>query len=243
MTTSEEFSRHIAIIENVRIFADSDYFATPTFRASVVSRSGKPLQSTYKKRLPCNFELANMISRMAAGTSFKSTYLFDRVPYNKFELLGSVESLWAPTTIRNRDWAMGMMWPERLSRNEVYFPAGRSVYKDDTSVLTSVFAGLVVAECQTVGMYCQKQFSGIIATKPQLKARVEDYCRENLKQRFAEMVRIEPTCYFTDADNSRGYSWTLRIAVWLPMMRTVETLYVEVHDLDYIEADSPAFVS
>nr|DAK22720.1 MAG TPA: Structural Protein [Caudoviricetes sp.] len=243
LTTSEEFSRHIAIIENVRIFADSDYFATPTFRASVVSRSGKPLQSTYKKRLPCNFELANMISRMAAGTSFKSTYLFDRVPYNKFELLGSVESLWAPTTIRNRDWAMGMMWPERLSQNEVYFPAGRSVYKDDTSVLTSVFAGLVVAECQTVGMYCQKQFSGIIATKPQLKARVEDYCRENLKQRFAEMVRIEPTCYFTDADNSRGYSWTLRIAVWLPMMRTVETLYVEVHDLDYIEADSPAFVS
>ena len=243
LTTSEESSRHIMIVERIRIYADSDYFATPTFRASIVTRSGEPISSTYKKRLPCNYELANMVSRLAAGTSFKSAYLFDRVPYNKFELLGNISSLWAPATIRNRDWAQGMMWPERLSQNEVYFPANRSVYKDDTSVLSSIIAGIIVAECQTVGLYCQKQFSGGIFTKAQLKTRVENYCRENLKMRFAELARIEPICTFTDADNARGYSWTLNIEVHLPMMMTVQTLYVTVRDLNYIPSDSPAFVS
>lgn len=243
LTTSEESARHVAIVERVRSFAESDYFATPTMRATVVSRSGQPLQSSYRKRLPCSYELANMVSRMAAGRSFKSVYLFDRVPYNKFELLGNVNSVWAPSSVRNRDWTMGMMWPEKLSQNEIYFPAARTVYKDDTSILTSLITAMVIAECQTVGILCQKQFSGGHFTKAQLKTRVEDYCRDELAMRFGELYRIRPECYFTDADDNRGYSWTLKIEVWGPMMRTVETLYVEAHDLDDIPADSPAFVS
>ena len=243
LTTSEESARHISIVERVRSFAESDYFATPTFRAAVVSRSGKPLSSTYRNRLPCSFELANMVSRLAAGTSFKQTYLFDRVPYNVFEKLGDVSSPWAPAVIRNRDWAAGMMWPERLTTRQIYFPASRTVYKEDTSVLTSVITSMIIAECQTVGILCQKQFSGGLYTKPQLKVRVEDYCRDNLAMRFGELVRIEPECFFTDADNARGYSWSLVIRVWAPMMRTVEILHIEAYDLDDIAPDSPAFIS
>lgn len=243
LTTSEESARHIAIVERVRAFAESDYFATPTMRANIVSRSGEPLASSWRGRLPCNYELANMISRLAAGTAFKKAYLFDRVPYNIFELLGNISSLWAPATVRNRDWAMGMMWPEKVDYRRVYFPAGKTVYKDDTSVLNNVITALAIAECETVGMLAQKQFSGGLFTKPQLKVRVEDFCRENLEKRFADLYRIEPECYFSDADNHRGYSWTLVIRVYAPMMRTVEILYVEAYDLDDIPADSPAFIS
>lgn len=243
LTTSEESARHLAIVERVRAYADSDYFATPTFRAHVISRSGRPLASSYRGRVSCSIEWANMVSKLAAGWSFRQVYLPDRVPNNIFSLLGDVSSLWAPSSVRNRDWALGMMWPERLTQRQVYFPAARTVYKEDTSVLTSVLSAIIVAECQTIGILCQKQFSGGMFTKPQLKARVEDYCRDHLAMRFGELTRIEPLCHFTDADNARGYSWSLTIKVHLPMMRTVETLVVEVFNLDDLEADSPAFVS
>nr|DAS79464.1 MAG TPA: Structural Protein [Caudoviricetes sp.]DAX30942.1 MAG TPA: Structural Protein [Caudoviricetes sp.] len=243
LTTSEESSRHIAIVERVRGFAESDYFATPTMRASVVSRSGEPLSSSWRGRLPCNYELANMVSKLAAGTSFRRQYLFDRVPYNRFELLGNISSLWAPPSIRNKDWAMGMMWPERLDYREVYFAAAKTVYKDDTSVLNNVITAMAIAELQTIGILCQKQFSGGLFTKPQLKVRVEDYCRDNMAKRFGDLYMIEPECFFTDADDHRGYSWTLRIKIYAPMMRTVETLWVEAYDRDDLPADSPAFIS
>lgn len=243
LTIAEDSSRGVAIIEQMRVYAESDYFATKTFRGMVFLRSGIPLSGTYQKRLSTNYEFANMVSRLAGGTSFRSQYLFDRVPNNTFSLLGSINGLWAPASTRNKDWANGLCWPERVTRQQVYFPAAHTVYPDDTSVLTSALTALIICECQTVGMYCQKYFSGGNYSKAVLKEKIETYCQNHLQKRFANLVTIDPECYFTDADNARGYSWTLVIRVAAGMMYTVETLYIESYREDDYTPSDTAFVS
>ena len=55
---------------------------------------------------------------------------------------------------------------------------------------------------------------------------------DNTIGRFDGRFTIEPETYFTAADIARGYSWSLRIKIYAPNLKTVATLSLEAHRIE-----------
>lgn len=231
LSASEESAVGLALLSHVRAFPESDYFGTPAFRAAIISRSGRIKNSPWRDFVPVSFSLARMISKFAGGAQgkFKPEFSFDRTPANYINDMIDVNDPWVPAAARNKDWDAGLLYVENIERRQLYFPATRTVYNNDTSVLMSILTALCCIECETIGLYAQKHFSGSSLTKGELKKYVEDWVREQLNGKFAERFIISPEVKFTEADDRRGYSWTLIIRIGAGNMRTVQTLILETY--------------
>ena len=239
LTASEDSSLAVALRTRAQMYPESDYFGTPVMRTVIVGRDGKMQNSQYTGRLPLTLEIATKTADyMGAGNGkWKSGKNFDHGDAARVELFHDISATFTPASVRNKDWDAGLNWVQSYGRRSNFFPALKTVYDNDTSVLNSFFTMMACVELQKVGERAWRQFSGVSSlTNAQLKERVEDFVNENVIGRFDERFVIIPEVYFTDADLQRGYSWSLRIKLYAPNMKTVMTLSVQANRLDDLAA-------
>ncbi len=239
LTASEDSSLAVALRTRAQMYPESDYFGTPVMRAIIIGRDGKMMNSQYTGRLPLSLEIASKSARyMGAGNGkWKAGFNFDHAPASQVEMFRDISATFTPATVRNKDWAAGLNWVQTFARSSNFFPALKTVYENDTSVLNSFFTMMACVELQKVGQRAWRQFSGVSSlTNSQLKERVEEFVRANTIGRFDDRFVIEPEVYFTDADLQRGYSWSLRIKLYAPNMKTVMTMSVQANRLDDLAA-------
>jgi len=232
MTASQESSMAIALRTMLQLYPESEYFGTATMRGMIIGRSGKLIGSQYRKRLPLTIEIAaKAAAYMGAGNGkWKPQYSFDSAPLSEVTMFTDVNVTFTPASVRNKDWANGLNWVENFGRRSLYFPALKTVYNDDTSVLNSFFTMMACVELQKVGIRAHKRFSGTSKlTNAQIVERVNKFVVDNTVGRFDNRFVIRPEAYFTEADRARGYSWTLPIKIYANNMKTVQTLSVEAY--------------
>lgn len=223
------------IVSRMRNYPESEYFGTPTVRGVFIGRHGHMIDTTYPKDLPYTIEYAYKKAKyMGAGNGvWKNDAKFDFGDGAKIELFDTINVTDVPQSVRNKDWDNGMNWVEYFDRSRMYFPALQTVYNNDTSVLKST---IVVAACQyieLIGEMARRQYSGAqTLTNLQLKDAVEKFVNDNLEGKFDNVVTVVPEVYFTDADIARGFSWKLRIKVYGPNMKTIQTMYIEAYRLE-----------
>lgn len=237
LSSSQESSLAIALRTRLQMYPESDFFGTHVMRGMIMGRSGKLLNSQFGKKLPLSFELAVKAAKyMGAGNGvWKSGFSFDQAPNNAIEMFSEVNVTFTPATVRNKDWAVGLNWVDSYDRKTLYFPALKTVYDNDTSVLNSFFTMMACIELQKVGERTHRRFSGVSSlSNAQLIERVNTFVKENTNSRFDGRFVIEPDAYFTAADVARGYSWTLPIKIYAPNMKTVMTLSVQSFRLEDI---------
>lgn len=235
LLASEDTSRAIALRARLQMTPESSYYGTPVMRGMVVGRSGILLNSQYKKRLPLTIEIAaKAAAYMGAGNGvWKSGYNFDAAPLSIVSMFSNISEPFTPATVRNKDWAAGLNWVQSYTRRSHFFPALKTIYEDDTSVLNSFFTMLACCELQKVGERAWREFSGVDhLTNAQLKERVEEFVKKATTGRFDDRFVIVPEVYFTEADLQRGYSWSLRIKIYAANMKTVMTMSVQAYRLD-----------
>lgn len=238
LTSSQESSVAIALRTRLQMYPESDYFGTNTMRAMIVGRSGRMINSQYTKKLPLTIEIAVKAAKyMGAGNGvWKSGFSFDQAPQNNVELFKDINVTFTPRAVKNKDWAAGLNWVDSYTTRKVYFPALKTIYDNDTSILTSFFTMMAVVELQKVGDRAHRRFSGVSSlSNGQLIERVNKFVDENTTNRFDNRFVIKPNAYYTQADIARGYSWTLEINIYGPNMKTVQTVYVasrRLSDLD-----------
>jgi len=116
-----------------------------------------------------------------------------------------------------------------------FFPALKTVYNDDTSVLNSYFTALIICEVNKVCERAWRYFSGNSKlTNAQLANRMDEFIRNAVSGRFDDRVIIEPETFYTAGDEQRGYSWSTRVKVYANNMRTVMTSFVQAYRMsDY----------
>jgi hypothetical protein len=227
LTASQETSMAIALRTMLQMFPESDYFGTPVMRGMVVGRSGRLLNSQYTRKLPLTLEIARKAAAYmgAADGSWKAGFAFDAAPLNQVNFFTDVNVTFTPASVRNKDWDAGLVWVQNYDRRSLFFPALKTVYDNDTSVLNSFFTALICCELQKVGERAWRNFTGTAQlTNSQLVERVNRFVTENTSGRFDGRVQVRPNTYFTEADIARGYSWSLNIDLYAPSMRTVMTL-------------------
>lgn len=235
LSASEESSLAVALRTRLQMYPESEYFGTPVMRGMIVGRSGKLLNSQYRKALPLTLEIAaKAAAYMGAGNGeWEKGAGFDAAPLNQVSMFTDINVTFTPVSVRNKDWANGLVWVESFDRRSVYFPALHTVYDNDTSVLTGLFTALACVELQKVGDRSRRQFSGRSdLTNAQLIERVNTFIEERTAGRFDGRFIIRPNTYITSADEQRGFSWTTAIQIFAPNMKTVGTLSVEAYRIE-----------
>lgn len=238
LTPSEESSIAVALRTRLQLFPESEVHGTHVVRGMVVGHSGEFLDSRYPKRLPLTLELAKKgADYMGAGDGrWKSGLSFDSAPLSEVTSFKNVNATFKPDSVRNTDWKNCLVWVQSFKRRSVFFPALKTCYDDDTSVLNSFFTMMACVELEKVGYRAWLNFTGTdTRTNSVLKKDVEKFVNDDVKDRFDGRFVIIPEVYFTQSDIERGYSWSTRIKLYAANMKTVNTFELEAYRLDDLE--------
>lgn len=232
MTASEEASLAIMLRTRLQLFPESDFFGTPVMRGMIVGRSAQVVSSQYTGRLPMTYEIAIKSARyMGAGNGmWKGDFVFDSAPGNIVTEMYNISITNVPFTVRNTNWDAGLNWVQPFDTRSFFFPALKTVYAGDTSVLNSYFTVLAICYLNKVANKAWRQFTGTSKlTNAQLAKAVDEFIAAEVKDRFDQRFIIVPATYFTDADVLNGFSWTTPIKLYAPNMKTVMTTYLEAN--------------
>lgn len=239
MSASEDNSMAVALRTRAQMFPESDYFGTPVMRALIMGRSGKLRNSQFTKAVSPLMEIAIKSARyMGAGNGkWKNGKGFDGAPGSILDYIYDVSVTYTPVAARNRDWDAGLNWVQSYDRRSLFFPALKTVYNDDTSVLNSYFTAMAICEINKVCERAWRYFSGVShLSNAQLAERVNEFIIKNTQGRFDDRFVIVPNTYFTEADIARGYSWTTAVKIYAANMKTVMTTFVQAYRIDDLAA-------
>lgn len=232
---SEEHSTAIAIRTRAQMYPESDYFGTPVMRACIFSGTALIRNSQWKHRVPNTYEVLVKVAKyMGSGNGrWKQGKSFTGAPGHIIESLYDVSIPWIPMSVRNRFWDVGLNWVQRYDRRSFFFPAFKTVYDDDTSVLNSMITVAAIAYLNKVSHSVWRDLSGVDnLSNAQLIDRSNAIVASKVKDIFDNRFVIVPDAHMTEMDTLRGYSWTQRIKIYADMMRTVMTTYVQAYRRD-----------
>jgi len=239
LTASEEYSVASALQSRLALHPESTYFGTPVFRGMIMGCVGKIRGSLVTNKVPLTYELGIKSAKyMGAGNGdWKNGKNFDGYPNSIVENQYDLSIQWTPDDVRNRNWDVGLNWVQRFDRTSFFFPAYKTVYDDDTSVLTSYPTACCIIQLNKILEKAHRMFSGVSGlTIDQFSQRVNDFIIDAVKGKFDNRFIIEPNCHFTSLDQVRNFSWTVPVNLWAPGMKTVMTTYVTARRIENYKA-------
>jgi hypothetical protein len=234
-SASEESSMAIGLRTQAQLFPESDYYGTPVMRCAIMGRVGKLRSSLWVDDVSPLLEVCGKMSAyMGRGDGkWRAGGNFSRAPGSVLTRIYDVNENYTPATQRNRDWENGLNWVEAFDMQSNSIPALKTVYTNDTSVLTSVLTVYAICNLERIADQAWIQFRGSDdLTRQQLKERVEAFVYQRIENKFDNRYQVVPEVFFTDADIARGYSWQLRNNIYANNMLTVQTSHVRAHRMD-----------
>lgn len=228
LSPSEEYSVAASLRARLDLHPESSYFGTPVFRALIQGSAGRVRGSAYVERFPLTHEIAVKSALfMGAGNGrWKPKEKFDGQPGSIIETQFDLTNPWTPQSVRNRNWDIGLNWVQRNGRESFFFPALKTVYSDDTSVLTSYVTACAIAYLNKVTQKIHRLFSGRSDLTPaQFTDAVNSAYSAEIKDIFDGRFVVIPKAFFSSMDQVRNYSWTLPVEIYAPGMQTVMTAY------------------
>lgn len=235
LSLAEELSVAAALYSRLSLHPESTYFGTPVFRGMILNSAGRVRGSQYKDRFPMTYTIAQKSAGYmgAANGAWKNGANFDGYPNHVIEDQYALINPWVADDIRNRFWDAGLNFIARFDTESFYFPALKTVYDDDTSVLTSYITACAVIQLNKIAHKAQRRFSGVSGkTMAQFNEMVNNYIEAEVKGKFDDRFIIRPRCQFTSMDQVRNYSWTLPIDIAAPGMKTVMTTYTTAYRIE-----------
>ena len=234
-----EMSSGTALRNRARTFAESEFFGTPTCRATLMTGSCRLRNHLWPHRVPKAIEVLIKSAKYmgAANGRWTDGQLFDMAPNNILEDTYDHSIPWVPASVRNRLWDVGLNWTSHYDRQSHQFQALKTVYDNDTSVLNSFFTMKAMCWTQKVIQAAHREYSGNMSlTGPQLVEKVNTFVAQRVKDAFNDKFVIIPRCEITDVDMLRGFSWTLPVDIYANPMRTVMTGYVRAYRMSDLAA-------
>lgn len=226
----QQYSVALALKSMLELSPESASFGTPVMRGMIVGGAGEMINSLYTKRVPLTYEVIHKAARYmgAKNGAWTNGYSFDRAPGSVVTQLRNIDVTWVPTSTRNTLWSVGLNFVLNYKIRNQFFPALKTVYENDTSVLNSFFTAVAISYLNKVSHAAWREFSGSMSlTDAQLEERVNDFVLAQTKDKFDGNFVIVPDCTVTELDELRGYSWTLPIKIYANNMKTVMSTYVE----------------
>ena len=229
---SEELSIAQALKARLSNLPESIYFSTPVLRAAIYGGDCVLRNSRLGRRVSTVMEVAHKRAKYmgASNGRWKTGMQYDQGhPGSLTEITKDFSKLWIPVKVRYRFWDTGLNWWGRYDRSQVFCPAFRSVYEYETSVLTAETVALAICQLNKVNDRSWRAHSGTVGQSDAVfTERVNQFIRDQVRDRFDNRFPIEPAAAVTASDKARGsISWTSHIKIWADPMRTVAINYIE----------------
>lgn len=229
--------------EFARNYPESEVYGTPVCRAIIVGQAGRLIGSSYTRRLPLTIEYANKVSRFmgAADGFWNPTRAYDQKGQNIIELMRDINLTWREENVANQQWANGLVYAEDYDMRRMFFPAIRTVYNNETSVLNSSITMWGITTIEREAHNSWRDLVGNAKFSPAKFIQESDrILSERLAKRFDDRFIIEVETYYTESDRLRGYSWSCNIHIYAPNMKTVGQYTVVAHRIEDYQADLAA---
>lgn len=239
LTLEDELAIGVALDTAGSLFPESTIYNTESTRALIYLGSGVISGSTYTERVPFTYGiLVKAAGYMGAGNGkWVNRRIFDKAPGSVVRELEDVNIQWVPGSVRNTLWNSNINFPLKYTERHAYMPGIKTIYSDDTSILTSYFNVKAACHLERIGYDAWKDFSGNIElTDAQLIERVNEFIIERAQEAFDNLYVIVPETKITSRDELNGFSWTQIIHLYGNNMKTVMDLTIETHRFsDYME--------
>lgn len=222
----------------VTAYPESEVFNTPSCRANIIMQAGNILNDNFKGLVPLTYELAIKRSEyMGASTGrFVAGRGYDQDGVKQIRFMKNITNSFIPFAQRERNWTRGATWAQNYDTNRLFFPAVRSVYSNETSVLMSDINVNILMYLEKVCFYIWRRLVGDSSlTNRQLCEKSDQLISEFVEGIFDGRVVIRPETYLNKGDEERGYSWHCNIHAYLNNMHTVEVAAVIAHRMSDLE--------
>lgn len=232
LTVDEQYSVAVALKTAYQLYPESVVFGTQTMRAAILSGSGYIVNSNYKKRTPLSYDFLYKAALYmgASNGKWKNGFLFDKEPNSVITELKNIDVTWIPSAVRSTMWSVGITFPLNFEINKQFYPAVRTIYENNTSVLNNFFTAMAIAYLNKIAHAAWRKFTGSISlTNAQLEEQVNKFVEQAVIDAFDNLYVIKPNATVTEMDALKGYSWTLPIKIYANNMKTVLETYVEAY--------------
>lgn len=243
LEADQEYSTAVTLRSYLQTYPESDYFGTPCARGMIIGFSGLLRDSNWTARVPVSLELAIKASKYMGASNgvWQSGESFDRYPGNTIDYLTDISAKYMSPTVRNKNWDAGLNWVSKFDMMTLQFPALKTIYDDDTSVLNSFCTVMALCTLNKVVNKTFRKFQGEDdLDDAQLIDAVNNDIKNQVKGIFDNRYIIEPQAFFTNADSARGYSWTVPVKLYANPSRTVMTTYIQTYRMDQYSATATA---
>lgn len=239
LTGAEEVAVGMRLKAAAMLIPESDEFGTPTVRIAICSRSGVMVDGSYRGRLPLTIELINKVSKyMGSGDgNWDIEYAFDQWPNNTVELMKDINVTYQSPNVYNKSWDAGIMWVQNIDMHTTFFPAFRTVYPDDTSILVSY---INMIGCCYLERVCENVWRRLVGngllTSDQFIEHSNRLITEEVAGKFHGRFRIVPNTYFTDTDS---FMWNTEIDFYGNNMKSVGKFIINSRSMaDYLPSQA-----
>ena len=158
-TLAEDLSLGQALYAAALVQPESTLKGTECCRAEIYMQAGKLADDSYTGIVPTTLDV------MMKKSSCESTESFGPLPQGlpSSEVDVFKEWNWAPynPAIKQNAWDCGLNYFQYYDRTSVHWPAMRTVYEEDTSVLTSAFFTDAVVFTKHAARYAWAKFAGV----------------------------------------------------------------------------------
>lgn len=217
LTFNEEISRGQALLSRLTGNPESVVYGTKTCRGDIAYLSGPYITpSKWRGDVSIAHDYACNMARFAGAANgrLNHEYAPDRKPNNKVRYLRSLNIKSFNSEKTQAMWAGCGIWARQGDRRSFYYPALRSVYKDDTSVLISPITVNIACDMLRRLEMIHKSFSGNSElSNGQLCERCDEEIEEEFRGKYGERVKYRINTYLDDRDKQRGYSWSTTITL------------------------------
>lgn len=236
---SSQYSVGVALKTMLELYPESSAFGTPVMRGMISIGSGKLVASNYDKRVPLTYEIAKKAASYmgAANGAWKSGFAFDHAPNSIVTELKDIDITWVPASTRNNLWTVGLNFVLNYKPRTQFFPALKTVYENDTSVLNSFFTAVAISYLTKVIHASWREFTGSISfTNAQLEEAVNTFIAAAVKDKFDGKFVVVPNATVTELDNLRGFSWTTEVKIYANGMKTVCSAFISARRMSDLSA-------
>lgn len=230
-SAQEASSRGFSLVMSARRHPESVIHGTPVTRVCVIPEAMQLLNSRYKGYVPMSYEVARMRAQyMNRPSGMRPGYGYDANPYNFVQEGKDVTNMSQPYSTYVKNWENGMSYWAYVNPTRVFSPIVRTVYGDDSSVLTSdiLMQALCDLTFQSYTVWTTLSGNNKLDNESFLNQSNETL-RKLITGRYDSRFEIVPNSFFTDNDKQRGYSWTLEVDVYANNARTVLRMTPIVH--------------
>lgn len=227
-----EESAKIALNEMCAALPESTEFGTPVARAIIMGQHGIIRNSSYKKRVPANYSLANLFSKyMGSGEGVcKPEYRFGRGRETVIEDLTDISLPYKHPSVYATDWDVGLIAIRSYDYYRSFIPATCSVYPNERSVLKNgVFSFLMTYVFRVSDKVWADASGEFRMTREEYADDISADITKRLAGKLDDIADITPHAYFTAEDIANGNSITIDIKAEGNVMKTLHNTSIRVY--------------